>query len=200
MDSIVVPGSTFKIKWVAAPYAEMAFGGDETFEIICMRRGPDVRTAIYVTQKTDILKGYFLWKVPSQMPEGRYFIAIRKRGFERGDLEYAAPENGAFAIVSSNTDVDAGMMIPTPVKLAARKSNERKENPRSASHQIVVEGTVRWTASLGPWEPGTYEFRYFDAGWDCKSNSLLFVPGRGHVVKSPKFKVEKPNEVGKDFV
>ena len=77
VNSVVTSGSTFDIRWVAAPYAEMAFGGDEQFEIIVQRRGPDVRTAIYAAQRVDILKGKFSWKVPKGMMEGLYFIRVR---------------------------------------------------------------------------------------------------------------------------
>jgi len=194
VDSVVVPGTTFDIRWIAAPYAEMAFGNDEFFEIIVQERGPHVKTAIYATQKTDILKGSYSWQVPKDMKDGTYFIRIRKRGFQSGDLEYHVPSNDGFTIVSS-TDV-SDVALPAPVKLAARKSSERKEsgikNEKKSSGNNV-EGSLRWSGTIGPWEPGMYEFRYFDAGWDFDTDSHLFVPGRGCVCKSPPFKVEKSN-------
>ena len=140
----------------------------------------------------DILKGKFSWKVPENIMEGLYFIRVRKRGFESGDLEYHAPSSDGFSIVSSTSDSDVS--IPAPVKLAARKSSERKESGLKERKKTSVEGSLRWSGSIGPWEPGMYEFRYFDAGWDWSSDSLLFVPGRGCVVKSPPFQVDKPDK------
>ena len=80
--------------------------------------------------------------------------------------------------MSSTSDSDVS--IPAPVKLAARKSSERKESGLKERKKTSVEGSLRWSGSIGPWEPGMYEFRYFDAGWDWSSDSLLFVPGRAH--------------------
>ena len=103
------------------------------------------------------------------MKDGTYFIRIRKRGFQSGDLEYHVPSNDGFTIVSS-TDV-SDVALPAPVKLAARKSSERKEsgikNEKKSSGNNV-EGSLRWSGTIGPWEPGMYEFRYFDAGWERK--------------------------------
>ena len=94
--------------------------------------------------------------------------------------------------MSSTSDSDVALAMP--VKLAARKSSERKNSDLKERGPTSVEGSLRWRASIGPWESGTYEFRYFDAGWDRRSDSLLFVPGRGCVAKSPPFKVEKLTE------
>ena len=95
--------------------------------------------------------------------------------------------------MSSTSDSDVS--IPAPVKLAARKSSERKESGLKERKKTSVEGSLRWSGSIGPWEPGMYEFRYFDAGWDWSSDSLLFVPGRGCVVKSPPSKSINPTSL-----
>lgn len=197
-DTTIAPGDTYTIRWSVAPYATLVYGGDDEIEIILQRRGPDVRVATYVTKACDLLKGSFTWNVPKTTVEGSYFISLRRLRFQRGDVEHVSPTRGGFTIkaVKSDESNDLPPTLPPAIALIARKSSERSsesgnddEDAGNDSKAMGVEGSLRIKAACGPWEPGTYEFRYFDSGWDAESDSLLFVPARGPVATSSTFVV-----------